>query len=77
MNDSGFIRDGEWVFWVLLVVPALIGMFALFRGISILRDQSRSAEKNDLKKALAIFSLIVALGIGACYGMMGLRWLRF
>lgn len=77
MHDSEFSRSEEMVILALFVAPALLGILALYMGISILRDQAKTAEENDLRKGIAILSLIAALGIGACYGAMGLGWLRF
>jgi hypothetical protein len=63
-------------FWVMIIAPAILGVFAIFLGLKLLRKSSKPYADNDVRRLFGIFCLIVALGIGACYGHLALEYLR-
>jgi hypothetical protein len=56
--------------WILFVVPAIAGFLALYFGIQLLRRTDRPYANTKFRKMLGLLCLLVALGIGACYGFM-------
>lgn len=62
--------DPGWL--VVRFGPALVGGLALFFGIRLLirRDEAGKPAKGQLLGAIC---LLVALGIGACYGILQLH----
>jgi hypothetical protein len=57
-------------FMLLIFGPALIGLTALVVGIVMLQ-KPKDAEVNSTARAvIGAICLLIALGVGACYGIM-------
>jgi hypothetical protein len=56
--------------WILFVAPAIVAFVAIYLGIHLLKKSSRPYASTKFRRALGILCLLVALGIGACYGFV-------
>lgn len=56
--------------WLLVVGPALVGITALVVGIVMLQKPQGAEVNTTARVVVASICLLLALGIGACYGVM-------
>jgi hypothetical protein len=54
----------------LILGPAVVGVIALVVGIRVLSKPKRGTANTNAQNIFGVLCLLVALGIGACYGLM-------
>ena len=55
---------------ILIAGPAIAGLVALYMGLKLLRRSDRPYANTKFRQVLGILCLVVAAGIGTCYGVV-------
>ncbi|MEM7609452.1 MAG: hypothetical protein AAF411_29245 [Myxococcota bacterium] len=68
MNEGYAMIGNEWPIMLLVFGPAVLGLIALVTGVLMLA--TKKEDSSALRTIFGVIFIVVALGIGGCYGMM-------
>lgn len=62
--------SSDWPLYFLIFGPALLGLVALGGAIALLGGAKREGSAGTIRLVAGVVLLILALGVGGCYGVM-------